>query len=53
MSQHLGTEEYLAPEVIGTEGHSYQVDWWTLGILMYELLCGVSPFKGARRENTF
>ena len=50
---HLGTEEYLAPEVIGTDGHTSLVDWWTLGILIYELLFGVSPFKGPRRDFTF
>jgi protein-serine/threonine kinase len=34
----VGTEEYIAPEVIQGIGHNSSVDWWTLGILMYEML---------------
>ena len=34
----VGTEEYLAPEVVKGSGHSSAVDWWTLGILLYEML---------------
>jgi protein-serine/threonine kinase len=34
----VGTEEYIAPEVIQGNGHSSSVDWWTLGILLYEML---------------
>ena len=34
----VGTEEYLAPEVVRGSGHSSAVDWWTLGILLYEML---------------
>nr|AML79004.1 putative LOV domain-containing protein [Botryosphaerella sudetica] len=49
----VGTEEYLAPEVINAAGHSAPVDWWSFGILMYELLYGFTPFRGARREETF
>lgn len=49
----VGTEEYLAPEVINAGGHSAAVDWWSFGILLYELLYGVTPFRGARREETF
>ncbi|KAI8463717.1 MAG: putative blue light receptor [Monoraphidium minutum] len=49
----VGTEEYLAPEVINAAGHSAAVDWWSFGILLYELLYGVTPFRGARREETF
>ena len=39
-----GTAEYLAPEVIDQLGHSFTVDWWTLGILVYELKTGRPPF---------
>ncbi|KAI8902179.1 kinase-like domain-containing protein [Globomyces pollinis-pini] len=49
----VGTEEYIAPEVIRGHGHSSCVDWWTLGILMYEMLFGTTPFKGANRSLTF
>ncbi|KAJ1970991.1 serine/threonine protein kinase, AGC, partial [Dimargaris verticillata] len=49
----VGTEEYIAPEVIKGCGHSSAVDWWTLGILIYEMLYGFTPFKGTNRHSTF
>lgn len=39
-----GTPEYLAPEVLLQKGHGKAVDWWCVGILIYELLLGVGPF---------
>ncbi|ETO30586.1 hypothetical protein RFI_06532, partial [Reticulomyxa filosa] len=39
-----GTPEYLAPEIVKNEGHGKPVDWWSLGILLYELCVGIPPF---------
>nr|AML77705.1 putative LOV domain-containing protein [Desmochloris halophila] len=49
----VGTEEYLSPEVIQGNSHGAAVDWWSLGVLVYELVYGTTPFKGARRSETF
>ncbi|GAA6034104.1 hypothetical protein JCM8097_000697 [Rhodosporidiobolus ruineniae] len=49
----VGTEEYICPEVINGRGHSSAVDWWTVGILIYEMLYGCTPFKGSNRHATF
>jgi len=39
-----GTPEYIAPEVLLNKGHGKPVDWWTLGILVYEMIVGYPPF---------
>ena len=39
-----GTPEYLAPEIIMSTGHNHGVDWWALGILIFEILAGYPPF---------
>mmetsp|Transcript_91090 Transcript_91090/g.181110 ORF Transcript_91090/g.181110 Transcript_91090/m.181110 type:complete len:384 (-) Transcript_91090:268-1419(-) len=39
-----GTPEYLAPEIIQSKGHGKAVDWWALGVLMFEMLAGYPPF---------
>ncbi|KAF8733496.1 hypothetical protein HU200_014793 [Digitaria exilis] len=48
----VGTHEYLAPEIIRGEGHGSAVDWWTFGIFLYELLHGMTPFKGSNNRAT-
>jgi serine/threonine protein kinase len=48
----VGTHEYLAPEIVSGEGHGSSVDWWTLGVFIFELLYGVTPFKGYDNETT-
>ncbi|CAI9105573.1 OLC1v1004521C1 [Oldenlandia corymbosa var. corymbosa] len=48
----VGTHEYLAPEIVSGEGHGSAVDWWTLGIFIFELFYGVTPFRGMDHELT-
>lgn len=45
-----GTPEYIAPEVISRKGHDKSVDWWAIGILIYEMLIGVTPFYNKNRN---
>jgi len=49
----VGTEEYIAPEVITGEGHNSSVDWWCFGIFLFEMLYGKTPFKGGQQKETF
>lgn len=48
----VGTIDYVAPEVLLDEGFSKAADWWSLGIIAYELLYGVKPFSGATQTET-
>lgn len=48
-----GTPNYLAPEVINGIGHSYEVDIWALGCILYTMLEGTPPFQGQNTANTY
>jgi len=47
-----GTVEYMAPEVVNRKGHSTAADWWSYGVLMFEMLTGSLPFQGSNRKET-
>lgn len=48
-----GTAEYLAPEMLIGNGHEYTVDWWALGILIYEMIVGIPPFFHRNKHKMF
>lgn len=48
-----GTPNYLAPEIIDGKGHSYEVDIWSLGVIMYALLFGRPPFETNDVKKTY
>ncbi|XP_005991064.1 ribosomal protein S6 kinase 2 alpha isoform X2 [Latimeria chalumnae] len=47
-----GTVEYMAPEVVNRQGHAQSADWWSFGVLMFEMLTGSLPFQGKDRKET-
>jgi len=49
----VGTPEYLSPEILLGQDHSFAVDWWAIGILLFEFLVGLPPFTGDTPESVF
>lgn len=45
-----GTAEYLSPEILQRKGYSKSSDWWSFGILLYEMLVGIPPFYNQKRD---
>lgn len=46
-----GTPSYMAPEVLGAQNHSYEVDYYALGVVAYELIMGRRPYSGKTRAD--
>jgi serine/threonine protein kinase len=49
----VGTPDYIAPEVLLGSGHSFQVDWWAMGCILFEFLVGYPPFSGETLGEVF
>ena len=52
-SSFIGSADYISPEIINGEGHNKMSDWWSFGVILYELLHGVTPFHDEKMERIF
>jgi len=48
-----GTPDYIAPEILNYKPYDHSIDWWSLGVLMFEMLTGEAPFDGEEEEELF
>lgn len=52
-SSFIGSTDYMSPEIVNGDGHNIMTDWWSFGILIYELLIGIPPFHEDKIERCF
>ena len=53
MMTQCGTPGYVAPEIIKGEGYKEEIDWWSVGVILYILLCGFPPFYDENNDKLF